>query len=218
MSLRLALVTCIYMFSIQINAAESVETKNQGKSELSDYFAKINSSMSNDSESQSLDQEKSNSIDESEILLTDVQESQSPATGLSSFQKMFISIAGLILFAVGFFAMIQKWGRKEGHKSISSQIKVLTQKSLGPKKQLVLIRIAGETILLGVTDQNINNIKTLSLMDDELPDFIEPKFSGQLKKKIEETQINDEVESVDGFSISRLDDVKNEVSKRYLNS
>lgn len=210
----LLLTSLVFSYQLQATAIES-EAKVQ-VSEMSEYFAKINTAVNTDAEDKSIEGESRTFDDESEILLTEVEKAEAVEEGLSPFQKMFISVTGIVLFALGFLAMVQKWGRREGYKNISNQIKVLTQKSLGPKKQLVLIRIAGETILLGVTDHNINNIKTLSLMDDELPDFVEPKFSGQLKKKIEETEFNDEPEEVDGFSISKLDQVKSEISKRYM--
>ncbi len=49
------------------------------------------------------------------------------------------------------------------------QIKVLSQHYLGPKKSLAIVHVAGESILIGVTDQNISMIKSLSLIDDEVP-------------------------------------------------
>ena len=35
------------------------------------------------------------------------------------------------------------------------------------------------------------------------------------KEKIEETKINDDPEVIDGFSVSKLDDVKDVVTKRF---
>jgi flagellar protein FliO/FliZ len=46
-------------------------------------------------------------------------------------------------------------------------MKIMTQFHLGPKKSVIIIRVAGEFLLLGVTDHSINLIKTLSLIDDE---------------------------------------------------
>ena len=83
----------------------------------------------------------------------------------------------------------------------------------------MLIRVAGETILLGVTDHNINPIKTLSLIEDELPEYTEPQFSKSLQNKIATSQepIDPQTtkEEVDGFSVSRLDDVKKAVTERF---
>lgn len=187
-------------------------------SSLADYLKKMNATVGErDSESQALSLEKTAQLDESEIPLAEITTKKQSSSGLSPINKMIISVFGLILMAIGFLAGLKKWGNHTGHKAIASHIKILTQKSIGPKKQLMMIRVAGETILLGVTDHNITPIKTLSLLEDELPNFTEPHFSGHLKTKIEETKISEEAEEVDGFSISRLDDVKSAVSKRYMN-
>ncbi len=189
------------------------------ESSLAEYLKKMNVTVGErDLESQDLNVDKEPLLDESNIPLTEIKSKKEVSNGLSPVNKMMISVFGLILIAAGFFAGLKKWGSRVGHKAIASHIKILTQKSIGPKKQLMMIRVAGETILLGVTDSNITPIKTLSLMEDELPDFTEPHFSGHLKNKIEETKITEEAEEVDGFSVSRLDDVKSAVNKRYMNS
>jgi flagellar biosynthetic protein FliO len=213
---------CISIFICSIlNAQESKDKASlvdvNKDSSLSSYFQKVSGKLSDNSEQETLLNDESGvELDESKIMLNTSSQPAKNENDISPVNKMILSIFALLMVAGAFFTLIKKIGQKQGHQAIASNIKVLTQKSIGPKKQLMLIRVAGETILLGVTDQNINPIKTLSLMDDELPEFTEPKFSGQLKAKIQETKMTDEEEPVDGFSISRLDQVKNEVNKRYL--
>lgn len=186
-------------------------------SKLSTYFSKINKKVTADSETKELPKPKpkQDEISEDKILLNAAAEKPTETQGLSPINKMMLTVFGLIFMALLCFGIVQKMARKKGHSEIGKNIKILTQKPIGPKKNLMLIRVAGETILLGVTDQNINHIKTLSLMDDELPQYTEPKFKNQLKEKIEQTRISDEVEEVDGFSVSRLDDVKKAVTQRF---
>lgn len=176
--------------------------------------------MSADSEEIALNDQEvpdtSSETSEEDILLSPKPKAKKSQSSLSPVNKMLISIFGLLVLAVAFFTAVQKMGKKSGHQTIAKNIKILTQKPIGPKKNLVLIRVAGETILLGVTDHNINHIKTLSLMEDELPQFVDPKFSESLQTKIEQTKITDEPEEVDGFAVSRLDDVKNAVTKRFM--
>lgn len=50
----------------------------------------------------------------------------------------------------------------------ANQIKILTQHFLGPKKSLAVVRVAGESILIGVTDHSISHIRTLTLVDEEI--------------------------------------------------
>ena len=190
-------------------------------SKLSDYFKKMNKKVSDDSESKELvkvskkAKSSKESLSEENILLAAATKTKKKSSTMSPLNKVMISIFALMGIAAVVFSAIHKAGKKKGHTSIAKNIKVLTQKSIGPKKNLMLIRVAGETILLGVTDNNINHIKTLSLMEDELPEYTEPKFSSQLKDKIEKTNVGETTEEVDGFSISRLDDVKKAVTQRF---
>ena len=66
------------------------------------------------------------------------------------------------------------------------KFKVLTQHYLGPKKSLAIIRVAGESILIGVTDQNISLIKSLSLLDDDIPEETPAAF--QVAEKSEDVE------------------------------
>lgn len=211
----------VSFFSGLVSAKDSTLVDVDKDSKLSDYFKKINKKMSDDPEEKSLIKDKVEaseekiSLAEEDILLPEATRTKKSTSDMSPVNKMMVAIIGL-LFVVGLsFGGLHKMGKKKGYTSIAQNIKILTQKSIGPKKNLMLIRVAGETILLGVTDHNINHIKTLSLMEDELPGFTEPRFSNQLKNKIEQTKITDEVEEVDGFSVSRLDDVKRAVTERF---
>ncbi len=81
------------------------------------------------------------------------------------------------------------------------QIKILTQHYLGPKKSLAVIRVAGESILIGITDSSINAIKTLSLMDDEIPDHVPGAFNETLDRKTKADAKNDSRQ----FNISNME-------------
>ncbi len=88
----------------------------------------------------------------------------------SSNSRFFLTFGLMALFlGVGYY-FAKKYGRPKN--STQTKIKILTQHYLGPKKSLAIVRVAGESILIGVTDQNINMIKSLSLLDDEVPDSI----------------------------------------------
>lgn len=207
-------VILISSLSAAEKASDLVDVNKNSK--LSDYFKKINKDISSsDSEKKPLSLDKKDTRAEEDILLQEATKKSEATSKVSPVNKMVFSIFGLLLIAGVFFAGVQKFGSKKGHTEIAKNITVLTQKPIGPKKNLMLIRVAGETILLGVTDHNINHLKTLSLLEDELPSYTEPKFANQLKKTIEKTRITNETEEVDGFSVSRLDDVKNAVTERF---
>lgn len=71
---------------------------------------------------------------------------------------------------------VRKMKMKQGHRDTAPSIKMLNQLHLSPKKSIALIRVAGESILIGVTDQNISHLKTLSLLDEELPELSPQDF------------------------------------------
>lgn len=83
---------------------------------------------------------------------------------------LIISMMGVL--GTGAYIYLRKYSKTNFAAGKNNEIKVLTQHYLGPKKSLAIIRVAGESILIGVTDQNINMIKSLALLDDEVPEEI----------------------------------------------
>jgi flagellar protein FliO/FliZ len=91
-----------------------------------------------------------------------------------------LSIVGILV--AGGVLLIKKKGFKKSLLK-ENQIKILTQHYLGPKKSLAIVRVAGESILIGITDQAISHIKTLSLLDDEIPESPPKEFEGLIKEE-----------------------------------
>jgi len=54
-----------------------------------------------------------------------------------------------------------------------------------------MVSVAGETMLLGVTDQNINFIKSISLIDDEYASDMPKNFKSEM-----EQELNQKLEAV----------------------
>lgn len=224
--MRLIVIALFLLSGVFSLAAESKLVDVDKNSKLSDYFQKINKKVSDNSEDNPLvsvkpqkEEAKDPVVAEEDILLKEATAPVKESTMKSPSQKMVLAMVVLLVMAGLFFISVKKMGKKQGYSAIAQNIKILTQKSIGPKKNLMLVRVAGETILLGVTDHSINHIKTLSLMDDELPQYTEPKFAKQFSDKIakanEEPSILDrEPEEVDGYAISDLNDVKSAL-KRY---
>lgn len=77
----------------------------------------------------------------------------------------FLIVAGLLGAAVYF---VRKYGNNKTANSSLMQIKVTAQHYLGPKKSIAVIRVAGESLLIGITDNQINLIKGLSIIDDDV--------------------------------------------------
>lgn len=111
---------------------------------------------------------------ESEIPLNLEGKKKASEDGSSLF-RIVMSLAVLGVVGTGAFIFLRKYSVPKAAKH-QTQIKVLQQHYLGPKKSLAIVRVAGESILIGITDNNINMIKSLSLLDDEVPEEAPQSF------------------------------------------
>lgn len=101
----------------------------------------------------------------------------------SGGQKVVYSLGIMVILAgVGYY-LIRRYSHKSTPGKSNMQMKVLAQHYLGPKKSLAIVRVAGESILIGVTDHNISMIKSLSLLDEELPQVLPKEFSETLTEE-----------------------------------
>lgn len=126
----------------------------------------------------------------------------------SSIARILLTAGLLAALGIGSFFYLRRHARPTS--SSTMQIKMLTQHHLGPRKSLAIIRVAGESILIGVTDHNISMIKSLSLLDEDLPEVNESNFSESLKKvgAAQAQKVDDE------FSMQGIRDM---VSKKLKN-
>lgn len=154
----------------------------------------------------------------------------------ASLRDLLLVFAVLAGFGVLAYLAVSKF-KYRNRKAAQFDMKVLAQHHLGPKKSLAVVRVAGESLLIGVTDHHISMIKSLALLDEDEPgaepaDFragLESLFSRQQNavSSGRETQTRDVTgdtakisfrvdENADGedFTISKIRDV---VSKQIRN-
>jgi len=127
-------------------------------------------------------------------------------TESNTISRLAMSLGIICCFGIGLLFFIRWWSKNHKSQIVQNKIKVLNQHHLGPKKSLAIIRVAGEAILIGVTDHSINHIKTLSLMADEMPESVPASFQNELNANFEE-----EVEQ-ENFAYGAS--VKDTISKR----
>lgn len=151
-------------------------------------------------------------LPESQIPVFQAKKDPKQAGG-GGFFRIFMTL-GILAVACGSAAFgLNRWAKKSGAKNQkSTQIKVLTSHHLGPKKNLTIVQVAGETILLGVTDHNITMLKTLSLLDDEIPESLPQKFDHSMEDFIEDGDQEDEPIAMRGLS-----EIRDTVSSRLKN-
>jgi flagellar protein FliO/FliZ len=128
-----------------------------------------------------------------------------PTAVQSGSRGLFAGLA-VVLFVAGLAA----WGIRKysisNRSADTKRIKVLTQYHLGPKKSLAVVQIAGESVLIGVTDHHISHIRTLSLLSEEVEDLEGGSF-GQVAVNRDLTTADKE-ELKDEFKMSGLNQLR----------
>ncbi len=150
-------------------------------------------------------------LPENEIpVLTKVSDEKKEASG--GMTRIFITL-GVLLAAFGAASFgLKRWSaRSPKSRNENTKIRVLTQHHLGPKKTLAIIQVAGESILIGITDHNIAMIKTLALIDDEVPVELPNSFAGAMTDMEFDDDMDD---SGQNFALRGLSEIRDVVSQR----
>ena len=214
------LLTILFMFSVTAQATDKVANEAAAISALEAPTTAATVSEKVDEASAVVaapEKAKTENLKESEIPLNLDGGKKVAQEGSSVFRIIFtLSILGLVGAGAFFFLRKYKIPKASKHQT---QIKVLQQHYLGPKKSLAIVRVAGESILVGITDHNISMIKSLSLLDDEVPEEA-PQSFGRVLGDIDETPAAaerapakraKELDADEEFAISGIKDI---VSKR----
>lgn len=144
---------------------------------------------------------KRSDLDESQIPVL-AGEAGKKEESRSPLMRVFMSFVVLLVAAIG-MVLFTKWWSKHKTKSLGdNHIRVVTQHHLGPKNSIAIIRVAGESILIGVTDQNISMLKTLALIDDEIPEESPDNFEGTLNSMVEDENGVEKIK--DRVSVARV--------------
>jgi flagellar protein FliO/FliZ len=118
---------------------------------------------------------------EAEIPVLVAPEKKAAVTHTTPWARMLIGFGITGMMIIGFGLIMKKYWKQNGIPNKHTNIRILTQHHLGPKKSLAIIRVAGESMLIGITDQNINLIKSLSLLDEEIPQDAPEHFAPALR-------------------------------------
>lgn len=98
----------------------------------------------------------------------------------SMWGRLVLSFLVVAAVAVGLILATRRWAKKRNTIGGVNKVKINHQLHLGPKKSIALIEVAGEHLLIGVTDHNINLLKTLSIINDEIPENVPQNFADAL--------------------------------------
>jgi flagellar protein FliO/FliZ len=112
------------------------------------------------------------------LVLTGAKPKQAQAK--DPLERLVLSLFVVVIAGAGIFLVARYWSRRKPGLKPHQQIKVITQYPMGPRRSLAIVRVAGESILLGITDHNISMLKSLSLLDEELPEDVPNSFSDEM--------------------------------------
>lgn len=144
------------------------------------------------------------SVAENQIPLAST-ESAIKAVEPGSSSKILLGAGLLLGFTVLGFLAVKKYKYKDV-KTQQFQMKIISQFHMSPRKSLAVVQVAGESILLGVTDHNISMIKSLSILDDDFNGEVPQNFNSVFNesKATAKAEIDAEVET---YSIQKIQDV-----------
>ena len=97
------------------------------------------------------------------------------------FWRLAASMGFLAVVAAVLYFATRRWARPRDSKPKGARIEMMHQFHMGPRRSIALIRVAGETLLVGVTDHNINMLKPVTLIDDELEGLMKKDFNNFLE-------------------------------------
>ncbi len=103
----------------------------------------------------------------------------------SMWGRLLMSLVVVAAVAGGLIFATRRWAKAKNTVGGQAKVKVSHQLHLGPKKSIALIEVAGEHLLIGVTDHNINLLKTLSIINDEIPENVPHSFEDVLQEDFE---------------------------------
>jgi flagellar protein FliO/FliZ len=120
----------------------------------------------------------------------------------SAITRILFSLAVLCIALFATTVGLKRWAKRRQGKTQHTAIKILTQHFIGPKKSLAIVQVAGETILIGVTDQNITMLKSLALLDEEIPEQMPKNFDAALNNN-----------NNDDIDFNGLNEIRDKVSR-----
>ncbi|MEW6426838.1 MAG: flagellar biosynthetic protein FliO [Thermodesulfobacteriota bacterium] len=92
-----------------------------------------------------------------------------PVSLAAAIVKVAVSLAVVIALLVAVVALLRKSGVGQGVVKAGRLINVLETRMIAPKKYVAVVEIGGETLALGITDQQITRLAALPAVERSVP-------------------------------------------------
>lgn len=107
-------------------------------------------------------------VDESATpVLTKTEKNSTDTTSDATLFRMIAGLAVVACMGGGALFYIRRKGMTGGLKKDGTEIRMVSQHHLGPRKSIAVVKVAGESVLIGVTDHQITLLKSLTMLDEE---------------------------------------------------
>jgi flagellar protein FliO/FliZ len=174
----------------EINSTEAIGAVNVAAATVKPMDSKTQDEKSQQiGESKAIAPEVNKATAKEDEIPLSLEATKKAGAGETTYFRIIMVVALLGILACGTFIFVRR-AKTQNIKRNKNEIKILAQHYLGPKKSLAVVRVAGESILVGITDAHINMIKTLSLMDDELPEVTSQNFQSELDERMNEDVVH----------------------------
>lgn len=193
--------------------SENIEAPKQTEAELTAEEVLAEEIQNSASPKAAVVEEKEAVKSEENTTLFSTSNPESNKPAISSVSPARIGGSFAIVIALMFAAWFA--ARKVmGHRKIKTRknmVELLSQFYLGPKRSVAVLRVAGETVLIGVTDQQITLLKSLSLLDEDVPAQTKLKSFGNILAKEVDSGADDREE----FSMKGVKEIVSERLKAF---
>lgn len=136
------------------------------------------------------------------VLTAPAPKAEAPA---ANWGRLLLSLLIVIVVGIALAWVTRRWSKLKNPIGSKQQIKILTQHHLGPKRSLAIIQVAGESILIGITEHNISLIKPLALLEEELPESVPQNFAESLNER-ETMAALEETDEAESFAFGGIKD------------
>lgn len=199
------MISFVLLMCLQVMAQEStLVAANPPAAELSVTAPSASATVTEPANGAPVTETNAKNLKETEIPVN-LETTKKATENQSPVMKAILSFSIVGILGCAAFYLLRKY-RFTNPKSEATQIKILSQHFLGPKKSLAIVRVAGESVLIGITDHNISMIKSLSLLDEDIPEETPKDFTTVFSKKARTEAIVEDVENKDDFSFTGIKD------------
>ena len=151
------------------------------------------------------------SAEDQPVFQEKIQKKVAVETAQPLWLRMAISLIIVLSMAFGLILWLKRSPRFKKTLGKAPLIELLHQIPIGGRNTLAVIRVAGESVLIGISDQKISMLKSLTLLEEEAPKqaAVQARFGKTLKKALNTPSEHEEEFAMKGLKDAVRDRLRN---------